>query len=215
MKPAVFLSASVPDHIRDPKFAETADMVAIASAVSALVYVLLGRRLLIWGGHPAITPMISQMSEDIGVSYRDWVKLYQSEFFRGRFPRENNDFDNVELTAASANREDSLALMRKKMLGGAEYSAGVFIGGMEGVLAEASLFRERHPAAAVLPVASTGAAAKLLYEQSEVVSPALETNLDYVGLLHDLLDISPRERRYETPEDQPVFVEDRLRHLPS
>ncbi|MDP9649681.1 hypothetical protein J2793_005148 [Paraburkholderia caledonica] len=34
----------------------SADTVAITAAVSALVHVVLGRRLLIWGGQPAITP---------------------------------------------------------------------------------------------------------------------------------------------------------------
>ena len=58
MVDAIFLSASVPDPKRGPDYAATSDSVAITSAVSALVHVTLGRRVLVWGGHPAITPMI-------------------------------------------------------------------------------------------------------------------------------------------------------------
>ncbi len=58
MTDAIFLSAGVPDPNRGPQYAKTADTVAITAAVSALVHVTLGRRLLVWGGQPAITPMI-------------------------------------------------------------------------------------------------------------------------------------------------------------
>ena len=58
MADAIFLSAGVPDPKRGPEYAATADTVAICAAVSALVHVALGRRLLVWGGQPAITPMI-------------------------------------------------------------------------------------------------------------------------------------------------------------
>lgn len=64
MMDAIFLSAGVPDPRRGPEYAATADTVAITAAVSALVYVTLGRRPLIWGGHPAITPMIWVIAED-------------------------------------------------------------------------------------------------------------------------------------------------------
>ena len=63
MTDAIFLSAGVPDPRRGPEYAKTADTVAIAAAVSALVHVTLGRRLLVWGGQPAITPMIWFVAE--------------------------------------------------------------------------------------------------------------------------------------------------------
>src|SRR3546814_3166048 len=70
MTEAIFLSAGVPDPKRGPQYAATADTVAITAAVSALVHVTLGRRLLVWGGQPAITPMIWVVSQDIGINYR-------------------------------------------------------------------------------------------------------------------------------------------------
>src|SRR3546814_9504194 len=47
MTEAIFLSAGVPDPKRGPQYAATADTVAITAAVSALVHVTLGRRLLV------------------------------------------------------------------------------------------------------------------------------------------------------------------------
>ena len=47
MTDAIFLSAGVPDPKRAQQYAKTADTIAITAAVSALVHVTLGRRLLV------------------------------------------------------------------------------------------------------------------------------------------------------------------------
>ena len=117
MEQAIFLSASVPDPRRSPQFAETADTVAITSAVSALVHVTLGRRILVWGGHPAITPMIWLVAESIGVDYGSWVRLYQSKHFFDQFPEDNERFQNVRYAEEIENdRNKSLLEMRQRML---------------------------------------------------------------------------------------------------
>ncbi len=87
MKEAVFLSASVPDPKRAPNFAKTADAVAITAAVGALVYVTLGRRRLVWGGHPAITPMIWVVAESLKVDYGSWGQVVSEQLFQQRVPR--------------------------------------------------------------------------------------------------------------------------------
>src|SRR5215475_2836912 len=92
---AVFLSASVP-VIGRGNYYETADPFLIQSAVREFVTVALGRRLIVWGGHPAITPMVWAVCEDLGVSYADAVVLYQSKYFKGLVPEENERFGNVE-----------------------------------------------------------------------------------------------------------------------
>ena len=159
---AIFLSASVPDPNRSPKYFSTADPLAIGAAVSGLVYVTLGRRLLVWGGHPAITPMIWAAASDIGVDYGAWVHLYQSLLFKDDFPAENARFQNGSyVDAVSNDRSASLAEMRRRMLNDYQYQAGVFIGGMEGTEDEFALFRQVHPTAPILPIASTGGAALL------------------------------------------------------
>ncbi|HEX8443527.1 MAG TPA: hypothetical protein VF631_07755, partial [Allosphingosinicella sp.] len=116
MGEAIFLSASAPDPKRAPQYAATADIVAITAAVSALVYVILGRRPLIWGGHPAITPMVWVVAQDVDVDYGRWVRLYQSEYFEDKFPDDNARFQNVTFTpSVEGDREGSLKLMRQRM----------------------------------------------------------------------------------------------------
>jgi len=50
----------------------------------------------------------------------------------------------------------------------AQFDAGIFIGGMDGVEEEFYLFRRMHPSAHLLPIASIGAAAAILYDQEMV-----------------------------------------------
>src|SRR3546814_11014367 len=95
MTEAIFLSAGVPDPKRGPQYAATADTVAITAAVSALVRVTLGRRLLVWGGQHAITPMIWVVSQDIGLNYGHWDRLYQSRNFKDAYTEAYDRFKYV------------------------------------------------------------------------------------------------------------------------
>lgn len=147
MSGAIFLSAGVPDPRRGPEYAATADTVAITAAVSALTHVVLGRRVLVWGGQPAITPMILIVAEAMGIDYGRWVRLYQSRFFKDDFPEDNDRFSNVTFTEAVNGRETSLLAMRKSLFSDLTFEAAVFIGGMGGVIDEYELFRELQPKA--------------------------------------------------------------------
>jgi hypothetical protein len=216
MVDAIFLSAGVPDPRRGPQYAETADTVAITAAVTALVHVALGRRLLVWGGQPAITPMIWVVAEDIGIDYGRWVQLYQSRHFRDDFPEDNERFRNViYVEDVDKDRERSLRTMREKMFTDREFAAAVFIGGMGGILDEFELFRRLQPKAAVLPVVSSGGAVLELAKHLRSVPADLANDLDYVALFHRHLNISVREERFRTPEEQPISVEQRYWRPPS
>lgn len=210
MKDAIFLSASVPDSLRSPNFAATADSVAIAAAVAALIHVTLGRRPLIWGGHPAITPMVVVAAENLDVKYGDWVTLYQSRFFEEEFPEENLKFKNVINVLAQDNFEKSLLSMREKMFDQNSFSAAVFIGGMEGVVEEYDLFKRSNPTAKIIPVSSTGGAAKLIADKIKKNDKELLLDLDYISLLHKQLGISTKEKRYRTRSLQPKKIDDRM-----
>lgn len=211
MAEAIFLSAGVPDPRRGPEFAATADTVAINAAVSALAYVALGRRRLIWGGHPAITPMILVMSEGMGVDYAEWVTLYQSEFFQDEFPEDNERFRNVVLTEKLEHgRDASLQLMRERMFKENDFAAAVFIGGMGGIVAEYEMFSKLQPSAKVLPVTSTGGAALDVAAKLSNLPPDFGDQRDYVALFHEHLNISVKEERFRVPGDQPVVVEERF-----
>jgi hypothetical protein len=211
MTEAIFLSASVPDPRRSAKYASTADTVAITAAVGALIYVTLGRRMLVWGGHPAITPMIWVIAESMGVHYGKWVRLYQSRFFKDEFPEDNERFQNVTFTdAVKDNRDDSLRFMRERMFQDQKFQAAVFIGGMEGIIEEFDLFTKFQPEGQILPIASTGGAAIDVADRLQSPSRDFWDNLDYVSLFHRRLNIAPRELRYEYPSNQPPKREDRL-----
>ena len=151
---------------RDEKYIGTADIIAIRDAVIALTTVVLPHHKLIWGGHPSITPLIYYVMERLNLNIQEHVTLYQSRFFEKYFPEDNNKFENVILTDnINDDKAQSLLYMRNKMLDESEFSAGIFIGGMEGVEEEYDMFIKKHPKALALPIASTGAAAKKIYDE--------------------------------------------------
>ena len=159
---AIFLSASIPVLGRG-NYYQTADPFLIQLAVRELLTLALGRRRIVWGGHPAITPMVWAVCEDLGLRYVDSVVLYQSRFFEELFPEENKRFANVTFTeAAERDKDASLLAMRREMLSRVDLEAAVFIGGMEGLFGEYSLFKELHPSAKIVAVASPGGAARQL-----------------------------------------------------
>lgn len=184
----IFLSASIPLANRDPKYVQTADISAIRDAINALAKVVIPNAILVWGGHPSITPLIREILNKLGKDVSKHVILYQSNFFRKIFPVDNNEIEQIEITEDKDNREESLTLMRNKMIGDNDFVAGIFIGGMEGVEDEFALFKKNHPNALLLPIASTGAAALSIYQNSpENYSEELKSDYAYMSLFTKLL----------------------------
>lgn len=211
MSDAIFLSAGVPDPRRSPEHARTADTVAIQAAVSALLFVTLGRRPLVWGGQPGITPMIWVVAQDMGLDYGRWVQLYQTRYFKDECPEDNERFRNVTFTeSVNGSREDSLRVMRELMFQERKFSAAVFIGGMKGIVDEYDLFRKMQPEAKILPIASTGGATLEVAKALGETGSDLSDDLDYVSLFHRHLGVLEQEERYANPNDQPPVLEDRL-----
>jgi hypothetical protein len=130
----IFLSASVPLPSRNPMYFDTADVIAIRDAVRALTMVVVERQVqLVFGGHPAITPMIRLQIAQTGTPVGERVVMYQSRYFERDFPQDNAAFEHVELVDAVQNdRTASLLRMRQEMLA-KPFIVGLFIGGMEGV----------------------------------------------------------------------------------
>jgi hypothetical protein len=160
----IFLSASIPLPDRDPIYFESSDVIAIRDAVIALCTTVLPNHRLIWGGHPSITPLVNVVLQKLNMNVQDHVTLYQSRFFERFYPEDNNKFENVIQTPSLQDKDSSLQLMRELMLGGYQFAAGVFIGGMKGVKDEYNMFKQFHPNALIIPLASTGAAAKILHQ---------------------------------------------------
>lgn len=212
----IFLSASIPLPERHPKYYETADIVAIRDAVIALASISLNQYRIIWGGHPSITPLIYYVIERMIInkfkkddwdlplteeekvfvnaqlkgSIQDHVLLYQSLYFKDDFPPENEMFQNVVLTPKFGDIPSSIRVLREKMLNDNEFSAAVFIGGMDGVEEEFKMFRVFHPNALLLPIASTGAAAKRVYDTllpENIKNERFEKDYGYMSMFQKLL----------------------------
>jgi len=187
---SIFLSASLPIVGRGD-YHKTSNPFLIQSAVRGLVIAVIRQHKIVWGGHPAITPMIWSICEDLNIDYSKNVILYQSLYFEDRFPEENQHFGNVIFTdAVAGDRVASLLLMRKAMLSREDLDAAVFIGGMEGVEDEYDLFRQFHPDAKVLPVAAPGGAAQLLAQRIGDYDEAGLHDIDFASLFHKYLNFS-------------------------
>ena len=184
----IFLSASIPFKERDKRYYNTADVIAVRDAVIALATLVLPRYRLIWGGHPSITPIIYYVLDKFDVDIQNHIKLYQSLYYERIFPIENKGFENLVLTDDMGDISKSLELMRKKMLGDNIYEAAIFIGGMEGVEDEYEMFVELNPNAIILPIASTGGASKIIYENKlNDKNERLLNEYGYMSLFQELL----------------------------
>lgn len=184
----IFLSASIPLADRDPKYFDTADNTAIRDAVIALARIVLPKAELVWGGHPSITPLIKLVLEKQKLKVENHVTLYQSNFFAKFFPPENEFVEKIIRTDALEGRASSLQLMRQKMIVENEFCAAIFIGGMEGVEDEYKLFKEAHSDIPVFPIASTGAASRILYFQDKFTDERLLADFCYLPLFDELFE---------------------------
>lgn len=160
----IFLSASTPLPERDPKYIGTADIIAIRDSVIALATTVLPKHKLVWGGHPSITPLIYYVMQKLNLNIQNHVLLYQSLFFKDKFPPDNNKFENIVFTENVGDVHSSIQHMRNRMFSENKFSAAIFIGGMDGIEVEYNMFIKYHPDALILPIASTGAATKLVYD---------------------------------------------------
>lgn len=208
----IFLSASVPEHGRGD-FYETANPFLIQFAVRELITVCLGRRRIVWGGHPSITPMVQAVCRDFGLEFEAPVLLYQSTYFKDRFPEDNKYFETILVDGVAGNLPDSLKVLRTTMLS-RPIEAAVFIGGMEGIFQEHEIFRALHgPAATALAVGAPGGAAKQLAQEISPGEREAENELDridFARLFHERLGVAPDEPRIlkgvgDEPEDPHRF----------
>jgi hypothetical protein len=186
---AIFLSAGIPNKDLERW---KPDVLAIREAVLALVAVVVQERPLVFGGHPAITPLVEYAARSLNAV--DNVFIYQSKLFEGMIPPEAERLGHfIPTDRVDDDLEKSLWVMRDTMLRSHKFAAAVFIGGMGGILKEYNLFVETHPNALTLPVASTGGAARQLWQerkgpQDERTRELLDTSKRYRGLFRQLLE---------------------------
>jgi hypothetical protein len=203
---SIFLSASVPSS--DSSFYDQCDPMLIQAALRTFLYTVLGRKHLVFGGHPTISPLILAICEDLGVDNKAAVTIYQSKFFDKDAPEVNSRFANLFKVSAGSTREASLANMRNAMLRRHHYEAAVFIGGQQGIHEEHAQFSTLHPNAKVIALRTTGgASASIAPIQAPLQegpplpsssSPArkdYDELLDYVGLFTSGLQIALNSER--------------------
>jgi hypothetical protein len=236
--PPVLLSASEPDPQRKAEYWVSRNLLNVREAVRIFCAHALAHYPVVYGGHPAITPLVRQVASRIehqaGIEAssgepisKPKVLMFQSGLY---FDPSSAGADVVLTPAHEADgriagpkggmRNASLLRMRYEMIGkpdglpvhllkaykkefGArrfaelgtyEFSAAVFIGGMEGVEREFRIFRHFHPDTPAYPVGSTGSACiKLLKQVKPYLSPktfdALRGETAYNLLMQQLLPV--------------------------
>lgn len=195
-RPSVFLSASIPE--RSPftgRVERNRIRDAVISLVG--VCRELGFDLVL-GGHPAITPLVHHAAKSLGYDdsvteqhSEPWnVVIFQALYFRDKFPAEvRQSLDSghrlfrgtpvvrierrpqeSEEEFQRRERQANIDAMRDEMIDKwpGRYVAGVFVGGMEGILDEFNRFRSHHQQALLLPISSTGGATEMGWPERDV-----------------------------------------------
>ncbi len=202
---AIFLSASVPVKDRGT-FDETSDPFLIQFAIRELITVCLGRRRLVFGGHPSITPMVHAVCMDLGLRDFDQVQIYQSAEFEGQFPDENRFFTPIVTERMPGGVPESLTVMRRAMLSRPDLEAAIFIGGMEGIFEECHLFKTLQGAnARAIALTAPGGAAAELAGRFDVEQ---WSGLDFARFYYDTLSIDPSQRPDLGPSNEPDDSDD-------
>jgi hypothetical protein len=139
--PCIFLSASIPLSGDDARYQETVDIIAVRDSIRALVSVVVPTGQIVFGGHPAITPLIRLLARGMTPEVSQHIILYHSAFFQRDFPPEAAEFESIRIIeAVDTDETASLRQMREAMIGDHSYDAGVFVGGMDGVEQEYEMF---------------------------------------------------------------------------
>jgi SLOG cluster3 family len=228
MTPPIFLSASEPNPERDGKFWQGRNLLNIREAVRTFCAHILTHYPLVYGGHPAITPLVNQVAARVTDQSAleaeqqkspppspPTILMFQSSLYldpsltryapfiarEGVVVTPAHETDGGIAEPPGGRRNASLLRMRYEMLGKPgnfpvhhslrnfaqefgelrakvmgthEFSAAVFIGGMEGVEREFNIFRSFHPATPAYPIGSTGSACLELLSRG---APQLEPEL--------------------------------------
>ena len=211
----IFLSASLPYRPPWDKVAEPVEIQEAIVSIARAVFARGGR--LLFGGHPSVSPLIADIAgEYYQVDSRRTIRpivTVQSEFFKEILPQKTWDLHTmgwsaIEWTPKAEDRDKSLAVMRKAMLGmddlGRDIAqrnrlrppvAMIAVGGMEGIRDEAAMFLQAHPTRSVFLLKTPGAAAAILTEHPETWRDRLWPQDAFRGDILETLQIGKRQGR--------------------
>lgn len=190
---SIFLSASIPDD-DEPGIPEV-DPLLVHAAIRAFLALTLGRRHIVWGGHPSITPMVHAACLDLGLEYTECVTLYQSLFFKDVFPEDNEHFENIVYVPEEIDFDTSVHALRKTMFEKNDFHAAIFIGGKKGVEDEFNLLHTLQPHAVLIPLHAPGGAAADVALRAGYQPEADEYPTDFTSHLIEKLQVTPSEPR--------------------
>lgn len=190
----VFLSASFPSGDRGQRF-RPYDAGEIADAVTALTRaVFTAGGGLVFGGHPTITPLVLFVAGEYHLHQA--VDVFQSRWFEREIPAETRRFEEAGFgriiwTERRSTQEESLRLMRERMLKETDPLGGVFIGGMEGILQEWAFFGELLADRPRIPFGAPGGAATQLVDLAGALPAVVTTQLSsprYPVIAHEIIE---------------------------
>ncbi len=204
----VFLSASVPSPER-PQFygGEDAHRQIEDAVISLSRAVFAAGGTLVFGGHPAISPLVAMVAGEYLAPFRAEagerqqerppvpIEIYQSRAFEGFLPDETLmmfrlGYANLHwIAAVDGERYDpkaprdqppcpkSMEEMRQRMIGEMQPVAMVAIGGMQGIFDELRIFKQHRQGSPIYLLASTSGAAALLAGRREPGVRAIDTEV--------------------------------------
>lgn len=194
----VFLSGSIPDPERwDGDF----DALEITDAVVSLARACLTRGYaIVTAAHPTLAPLLLYVAAELPARARAQIQIYQSLLFEDVLPTATRRFEadgigEIVWTEAVEGElpvpgkwEQSLSVMRSQMLRNTEPAAAIFIGGMDGIRDEFSLFQDTYPSKPTYAVRRPGgAAAQLDNRNSGSLEDLLASNTTYPSIWNAVL----------------------------
>lgn len=200
---SIFLSGSIPSEDRwDGEF----HPLEITDAVVAFARACLTHRYrIVTAAHPTLAPLLLYVAAEFPASAEAQVVIYQSHLFETVLPTATRRFeaDGVgELVWTEAASDDeplparwdaSLHEMRSRMLKETDPLAAVFIGGMEGIREEFSMFTDLYPGRPTFAVRRPGGEAAHLSSGHRAANdvPDDDFNLSYPTLWNRFLGELP------------------------
>lgn len=185
----IFLSASVPDPKRRDEYSQPGNINAIRDAIVAFTTVCAEWKIpFYFGGHPAISPLVYSIASRYAEQPN--IRIYQSEIFKGKTPKEVQYFNNICWTkAVDGDIQKSVEYMRKQMFDyNRDTPIAVFIGGMKGIIDEAEMIKDIIPNVHLVPLASTGGATFDLYNRLGCTEEDYLNSYAYISLFAKLLN---------------------------
>lgn len=199
---SVFLSSSIPSSAR---WEGNYDAMEITHAVVACARAVLSvGGTIVTAAHPTISPLLLYVAGEFPriSGQAPSIIVYQSRLFEEDLPVETSEMAKggvADLRWTRAVRGDdqsdsrkwgrSLFQMRLQMLTNESPFAAVFIGGMEGILAEHRLFSALHRRKPTYSIFRPGGeAANLVFRSPQPIVEALMSELSYPTIFHDVVN---------------------------